>query len=76
MDQMKKYTVDLEQAGNEASSDCVNIMTIHKSKGLEFPIVFVAGMGRKFNEMDVKSKVIIHQKFGLGMDYINHEKRR
>lgn len=75
MDKMTSYTIDYGQAGNDGAEDCVRIMTIHKSKGLEFPIVFVAGMGKSFNRTDTKNKIVIHQNFGLGIDYINHEHR-
>lgn len=50
-------------------------MTIHKSKGLEFPVVFVADMGKSFNELDIRSAVLLHQKWGCGMDYTDIEKR-
>ena len=46
-------------------------MTIHKSKGLEFPVVFVAGMGKRFNMMDARKATIIDGEHGVGCDYIN-----
>ena len=49
--------------------DRMQVMTIHKSKGLEFPVVFVADMGKSFNELDIRSAVLLHQKWGCGMDY-------
>ena len=52
----------------------VRIMSIHKSKGLEFPIVFLAGTGRSFNKMDERSSVLVHQKHGFGPDIINYER--
>ncbi|MGC4375322.1 helicase-exonuclease AddAB subunit AddA [Fictibacillus sp. Mic-4] len=55
--------------------DVVRIMTIHKSKGLEFPIVFVAGMNKQFNQMDLKQSVLLHKELGLGTEYINPEYR-
>ena len=45
-------------------------MTIHKSKGLEFPVVFVAGMGKRFNMMDARKATIIDGEHGVGCDYI------
>lgn len=42
-------------------------MTIHKSKGLEFPVVFVSGLGKGFNTQDTKSDLVIHEKLGLGL---------
>jgi ATP-dependent helicase/nuclease subunit A len=47
----------------------VRIMSIHKSKGLEFPVVFLAGMGRKFNKQDIKDKIFLHQTLGIGSEY-------
>ena len=57
------------------SSDHIRVMTIHKSKGLEFPIVFVSDMGKAFNESDSKASVIFHQRWGMGMDWMDLEKR-
>ena len=55
--------------------DVVRIMTIHKSKGLEFPIVFVAGLGKKFNLQDVQGKYLIHKKMGFGTALIDPKQR-
>ena len=49
----------------------VNIMSIHKSKGLEFPVVILAGSTRKFNFTDTQGRLIIDRKLGIGSDYIN-----
>lgn len=49
-----------------AASDGVTVMTIHKSKGLEFPVVFLADLSRKFNEEDLRSPVLFHPQMGLG----------
>lgn len=46
-------------------------MTIHKSKGLEFPVVFAAGLNKQFNTMDLKETVLLHKELGLGTRYIN-----
>ncbi|HHY72552.1 MAG TPA: helicase-exonuclease AddAB subunit AddA [Bacillus bacterium] len=51
--------------------DVVRIMTIHKSKGLEFPIVFVAGLGRQFNMQDLRKKVLLHKELGFGSKLVN-----
>ena len=50
-------------------------MSIHKSKGLEFPIVFVAGLNKNFNNQDARSKIVIHPDVGLGPDYIDYSLR-
>ena len=54
IEQLQKFEVDYGEASLEdEQSDTVRVMTIHKSKGLEFPIVFVAGTGKKFNVTDL-----------------------
>ncbi|OEF96705.1 helicase-exonuclease AddAB subunit AddA [Desulfuribacillus alkaliarsenatis] len=55
--------------------DVVRIMTIHKSKGLEFPVVFVAGLGKQFNFQDIRGKYLVHKKLGFGTIYVNPEQR-
>lgn len=76
IEQLQKYDVDYGEASMEdEQSDTVRVMTIHKSKGLEFPIVFVAGMGKRFNMQDARSSVVLHAKMGVGLDAIDIEKR-
>jgi len=53
----------------------VRIMSIHKSKGLEFPVVFVAGLGKKFNFMDLNKTMLLHKDLGLGPQLIDMENR-
>ncbi|UOY92084.1 helicase-exonuclease AddAB subunit AddA [Ectobacillus sp. JY-23] len=55
--------------------DVVRIMTVHKSKGLEFPVVFVAGMGRRFNTRDLTNRFLLHKDFGFGSQFIDPQKR-
>lgn len=55
--------------------DVVRIMTIHSSKGLEFPVVFIAGMARKFNMMDLKQPYLLDKEYGFAAKYVNVEKR-
>ncbi len=55
--------------------DVVRIMTIHSSKGLEFPAVIVGAMDKQFNEMDLKAKYLMHKDYGIGMKYIDPDKR-
>ncbi|MCI8700431.1 MAG: helicase-exonuclease AddAB subunit AddA [Clostridia bacterium] len=57
------------------NEDVVRIMSIHKSKGLEFPIVFLANTGKQFNMMDLKERVLLHSELGIGVKYINYEKQ-
>ncbi len=76
IEQLKKYDVDYGEAeiGDE-QADTVRLMSIHKSKGLEFPIVFVAGMNKKFNKMDITRDMVVHSKLGIGVDSIDLDKR-
>ena len=76
IENLKKYEVDYGEAnmGSEGD-DTVRIMSIHKSKGLEFPIVFVSGLGKQFNESDARSKVVMHPEFGMACDYVDAEMR-
>ena len=74
--QLKKYDVDYGEAGiMDEQSDTVRIMSIHKSKGLEFPVVFAAGMGKRFNMQDTKGSVLLHPEWGVGLDDIDLERR-
>jgi ATP-dependent helicase/nuclease subunit A len=55
--------------------DVVRLMTIHKSKGLEFPVVFIAGLGKMFNMQDLNQKFLMHKELGFGSKFIDVEKR-
>ena len=57
------------------NENVVRIMSIHKSKGLEFPIVFLSGTSKKINMKDINSNLLLHQKIGLGPEYINYDKK-
>lgn len=57
------------------NEDVVRIMSIHKSKGLEFPIVFTCGMGKQFNLMDLSNSILFHEELGFGPDFVNLENR-
>ena len=76
IDQLQKYEVDFGEADiTGENEDVVRLMTIHKSKGLEFPVVFVSGISKKFNEMDTRDKAAIHPDMGLGLDEVQVEPR-
>ncbi len=76
IEKLKKYEIDFGEADiTSENEDVVRIMSIHKSKGLEFPIVFVSGMGKQFNKQDIRSRMILHPEYGIGLDYIDTEKR-
>lgn len=71
IDQLQKYEVDFGEADvTGENEDVVRLMTIHKSKGLEFPVVFVSGISKKFNESDSRDKMAIHPDMGLGLDEV------
>lgn len=76
IEKMNKYEIDMGEASIISENDnAVRIMTIHKSKGLEFPIVFIANMQKKFNLMDSRMKSVIHSDMGIGMEYIDEDTR-
>jgi len=55
--------------------DVVRIMSIHKSKGLEFPVVFLCGAGKGFNLTDTAKNILLHHELGIGPDFIDHKRR-
>ena len=57
------------------NDDVIRIMSIHKSKGLEFPVVILASTGKKFNMQDLNSQILLHQDIGFGMQFIDSEKK-
>ncbi len=74
--ELKKYDTDFGEAQADGSrADAVRIMTIHKSKGLEFPIVFVAGLSKNFNKKDIRGSVLVDEDLGLGTDFIDRNLR-
>lgn len=76
IENLKKAEIDYGEVPVDGEgADAVRIMTIHKSKGLEYPVVFVAGMGKQFNQQDSTATTIIDGEFGLGCQYIDLEKR-
>ena len=75
IEKMKNMDTDLSVARTLGENeDVVRIMTIHKSKGLEFPVVVLADMGKKFNLMDTSDSILLHKALGLGLDNIDVEK--
>ncbi len=76
MDRLKGSGGDLSSAKLIGENeDVIRIMSIHKSKGLEFPVVFLCNTGKKFNMKDLNENIILHQDLGIGPKYINSEKR-
>ena len=73
---LKKYEMDFGEAQESGKQENrVRIMSIHKSKGLEFPIVFLAGMGKRFNKQDVRGRLLIDMDLGIGTDHLDLEQR-
>lgn len=74
-----KYIERLQQNNRDLGSarvlgeneDVVRIMSIHKSKGLEFPVVFLAGLNRPFNFQDLNRNILLHKKLGIGPQLVN-----
>ncbi|MBP3708125.1 MAG: helicase-exonuclease AddAB subunit AddA [Clostridia bacterium] len=56
------------------NENVVRIMSIHKSKGLEFPVVYLCGTGKQFNMQDLNKNILLHQELGIGPKYINNER--
>ena len=57
------------------NDNVVRIMSIHKSKGLEFPVVFLSSTGKQINFMDLNDNILLHQELGIGVKYIDYEKQ-
>lgn len=57
------------------NNNVVRIMSIHKSKGLEFPVVILSGCGKKFNLQDLYRKILLHQDLGFGPDLVDYRLR-
>jgi ATP-dependent helicase/nuclease subunit A len=76
LERLEENQSDLEGAkALSENENVVRIMSIHKSKGLEFPVVIVAGLGKEFNFLDTRKDVTLHKDLGLGPVYIDPEKR-
>ncbi len=75
IEKLEKHELDYGEAVSAASVDAVRIMTIHKSKGLEFPVVFLADTGKKINKSDAYKELIVHPDFGVAANRINLDMR-
>ena len=76
MEQLEKYDVDYGEADTlDENADVVRIMSIHKSKGLEFPVVFVSGLSKHFNMQDANQSLIVDMDLGVAVDYVNPGRR-
>ena len=75
IEKLKKYDQDFGEASGEESQKGVRIMSIHKSKGLEFPIVILAGLGKRFNKQDAYSQILLDPNLGAASDCVDLEHR-
>ncbi len=76
IEKLKNQDADQGDAKLQSENEnLVRIMTIHKSKGLEFPVVFVSSLGKRFNTGDLKDKLILHQDLGFGPVYVDLQDR-
>ncbi len=76
IENIKSSSSDMDAARVLGENDnVVRIMSIHKSKGLEFPVVIVAGLGKRFNEADTRGRVLFHSRLGMGPVLIRSDLR-
>ena len=76
IEKLKLSNGDMGAAKTIGENDnVVRIMSIHKSKGLEFPVVFLASTGKQFNLMDLNQNILLHQDLGIGVKYIDYERQ-
>ncbi len=74
IDKLRKYEVDFGEAGT-GGAEAVRILSIHKSKGLQYPVVFVSGMAKSMNNQDSRAGMVIQDELGIGIDHFNIETR-
>lgn len=75
VDRMKEREQDYEEAARGQGGNAVQIMTIHKSKGLEFPVVFLCDTGQGFKKRELEQNVLLHLEGGIGSLWLDTEKR-
>ena len=72
MDKLEESNTPLDEAKLIGENEnLVRIMTIHKSKGLEFPIVILCDTSKKFNTQDATNSILLHHELGFGPDYVD-----
>ena len=80
LDQFLKHLDTMAEKGllpsaEKSAADCVTIMSIHKSKGLEFPVVFLSALSKRFNQESLRAQVLCHKELGLGLSCVDMENR-
>ena len=72
IENLQKYDVDYGEAQSLGENrNVVQIMSIHRSKGLEFPVVFLGGLEKQFNKMDTRSRMVLDADLGIGFDMVD-----
>ncbi|WP_048000353.1 helicase-exonuclease AddAB subunit AddA [Lactiplantibacillus herbarum] len=72
---MQEKDQDLASAVSETDAEAVSVMTIHGSKGLEYPVIFVMDTDKRFNQMDTRSSALLDRQAGIGITYLDPETR-
>lgn len=76
IERLQKYQMDFGEADiSGRGGEAVRIMSTHHSKGLEFPVVFAAGMGKSFNKQESRDKAVLSSRYGIGLDFVDLEDR-
>ncbi len=75
IDQMRRFDTDYGMAQVAEAQNAVRIISIHKSKGLEYPVVFVGGLHRKINLTDTSGNMVLHNELGIGLSDVDPEAR-
>lgn len=75
VERLQEREADLAGAPVQSAEDAVSVMTIHGSKGLEFPVVFIMDASRQFNKQDQQGNYVMSGKTGIGIDYLDPETR-
>lgn len=76
INQLRRASSDMDAAKIiSENEDVVRIMSIHKSKGLEFPVVILSATSKKFNLMDLNAPILLHQDLGIGPKYIDEVRK-
>lgn len=72
INEIQSYEIDYgESALVDERADVVRIMSIHKSKGLEFPICIISGLSKRFNQMDTKARMLFERQLGVAFEYVD-----
>ncbi len=74
LDRLRDSGQNVFKGGVPNEGGGVRILTVHRSKGLEAPVVLVCGLGRQFNRTDLHNPVLFHQKLGIGLRYVDRER--